>query len=200
MVSKTQADRQAGSAANETEVSQLTDDVDRAQTTIDFTIGISIFLVVLAAVFLFVPGTLQPFTQGGQEDIVSVNRVTDDLAEQSLAENGTPHILNGTCTNAFFDSTDSSCDFGGTVQENTGVRDLKQINVTIQGNVSPRSGTTKILCYDASEDPGDKLENPSCSGTRLAIGNRAAETGSSVTSRRVVELDGFDVFLVVRVW
>lgn len=207
MASEKQSSGESGRSTAQSAVSRARSEPDRAQTTIDFTLGVTIFVVVVTAVFIFVPGALQPFTQGGQENIVTVNRVADDLAEQALVEEGTPHILNGTCTAAFFDSGDNRCGFDGPIQSNTGVRDFRNVNVTIQGNVTvqdsgvDRPGKTKVLCYDESADPGDRLEDPGCGGTqRLAIGDPAVETGSSVTSRRVVELDGKDVFLVVRVW
>ena len=176
----------------------------RAQTTLDFTIGITIFIVVIAAVFLFVPGTLQPFSEGGQENIVSVNRVADDLSVGSLATDGTPHVLNGTCTEAFFNATDR-CGFDSTdVTELVGLGEFQTANVTILGNVSTRSGVQEILCYDHGDAPGDRLTSPdpACdsSETRLAIGDDPSVAQSSVTARRVVELDGSDVFLVVKVW
>jgi len=176
----------------------------RAQTTLDFTIGITIFLVVLAAVFLFVPGTLQPFSEGGQENIVSVNRVADDLSEGSLATEGTSHILNGTCTEAFFNST-NRCGFDSTdVADLVGLGEFKNANVTIIGNVSTRSGVQEILCYDHGDAPGSRLASPDpdcgSSETRLAIGDDPSVAESSVTARRVVELDGRDIFLVVKVW
>jgi hypothetical protein len=177
----------------------------RGQTTLDFTIGVTIFVVVLAGVFLFVPGTLQPFQEGGQEDIVTVNRIADQLTEQSLVEPTDPYILSADCTVEFFeDSSDPDCGYSGSnLQERVGHGDLQFLNITIQG---PSSGSSEpnILCYDDDESPGSRLESGSdcdASGeTELSIGRNPDSVQSSVTARRVVELDGRDVFLVVQLW
>lgn len=179
---------------------------DRGQTTLDFTIGITIFVVVLAGVFLFVPGTLQPFEQGGQEDIVTVNRVADQLSEQLLTESGEPYILHDDCTVEFFGGPDASteCEFsGGTLQQQVGHGDLQFMNVSIRG---PRSGSSgpNIRCYDSDKQAGERLVSLSDCGdpgeTRLAVGRAPVSVDSTVTARRVVELDGQDVFLVVELW
>jgi len=177
----------------------------RGQTTLDFTIGVTIFVVVLAGVFLFVPGTLQPFEEGGQENIVTVNRVADQLSEQSLvADPTTPYVLSGDCTEEFFGGPDAAgdCEYtGGSLQERVGYGDFQFANISIRGSVDG-SDDIEQLCYDSSKSPGSRLESGSdCTGdTRLTVGSDIAGVESSVTGRRVVELDSQTVFLVVRLW
>lgn len=185
-------------------------DAARGQTTLDFTIGVVIFLVVLAGVFMFVPGTLQPFEQGGQEDLVTVNRVADQLAEQSLGEPTTPHVLSDDCTVAFFNTSASvtppaECGYdGGTpLSERIGLGDRQFVNITVREGGTDVSGTSEPLCWNDSEPPGERLvSNDDCDSgtTTLAIGSTPVEGQSTVTARRVVELDGRDVFLVVVLW
>lgn len=178
----------------------------RGQMTLDFTIGVTIFLIVLAGVFVFVPGTLQPFEEGGQEDLVTVNRVADGLAEQSLTGSTTPYILDANCTVAFFDtatSPSSECGYsGGNLSERVGVSGQQSINVTIRKGVDSGGGTSAPLCYNESQPPGERLNETDCGSeaTRLAVGGTSIGDQSSVTARRVVELDGQDVFLVVVIW
>jgi len=179
---------------------------ERGQTTLDFTIGVTIFLIVLVGVFVFVPGTLQPFEEGGQEDLVTVNRVADGLAEQSLTESATPYILDADCTVGFFDTTVSppaECEYsGGNLSERVGIAGQQSINVTIRKGVAGSAGTSAPLCYNESQPPGERLTSGDCDSgaTRLAAGGTAIGDQSSVTARRVVELDGQDVFLVVMIW
>jgi hypothetical protein len=58
---------------------------DRGQTTLDFAIGISIFLTVLLFNRLSPPGILSPFTESAQAETVSSNRVADQLAKGTIA-------------------------------------------------------------------------------------------------------------------
>lgn len=171
----------------------------RGQTTLDFTIGVTIFVIVLTGVFLFVPGTLQPFEQGNQEDIVTVNRVANNLAEQSLGESTSPYVLDGNRTVTFFN--------GSNLYGQVGLGDFQFANVTLQASAVGTTGNAEILCWNGTRDPGDRVvaaNDSSCDtsdgDTRLAAGNTPAEDRSSVTARRVVELDGRDVFLVVELW
>jgi len=180
---------------------------DRGQTTLDFTIGVTIFVVVLAGVFLFVPGTLQPFEEGGQENIVTVNRVADQLSEDLLAQPTDPYILQEDCTVTFFQnpvSSPSECEYtGGSLQERAGYGDFQFVNVSIRGSVDG-SDDVEQLCYDSANAAGSRLESGSDCGepadTRLTAGSNLAGVESSVTARRVVELDTQTVFLVVRLW
>jgi hypothetical protein len=182
-------------------------DRNRGQTTLDFTIGVTIFVVVLAGVFLFVPGTLEPFEEGGQEDIVTVNRVGDQLTEHLLATPTEPYILDEECAVTFFEdppSSPSECEYsGGSLQTRIGHGDFQFVNVSIRGSVSGSSNVEQ-LCYDSANPDGSRLESGSDCGepadTRLTVGSNPAGVQSSVTARRVVELDGQEVFLVVKLW
>ena len=51
----------------------------KAQMSIDFLIGIVIFIGALLFVFQFMSGTVLPFTQGANEKTVTVDRVSDSL-------------------------------------------------------------------------------------------------------------------------
>lgn len=183
----------------------------RGQMTLDFTAGVVIFLMVIAAVFMFVPGTLNPFTQSGQDDLVTVNRVGDDLSERLLGNATSPYVLNRTCTVAFFnDNSPSYCRFEGTtVQERVGVQDRKYVNVSLRGNVtSDSTETEELLCWDEDSNPNParllERDDSNCdpSDELLAVGGTAPRnsSGSSVTARRIVSFNETDVSLVVEMW
>ena len=186
---------------------------DRGQTTLDFATGMSVFLIILIAVLLFIPGSLEPFTKGAQDNIVTSNRVGDQLSEGMLGNPSSPHILNSTCTIAFFEGTTpghGECRFtGSSLQERIGVQDRRLINVSLQGNLSTDGEGEDILCWDDSAGLLVEKGNTSQScDTRFAIGdtppNRADAT---VTARRVVSMnrsagstEKVDVALIVEVW
>jgi hypothetical protein len=179
----------------------------RAQTTIDFTVGVVLFVFVLIGIFTFVSGTIQPFTTGDQEDIVSVNRVADGLAEDTLGDPDTPYVLDRECTVAFFEggSPPGDCRFGDRpLEEQVGVGGATFLNVTVRGNVSGSPSPNELLCWDETAEELVEQSETDCSAgdvVSLSVGDDA-ESGaqSSVTARRAVSVDGSSVSLVVKLW
>ncbi|WP_255196618.1 DUF7287 family protein [Halorarius litoreus] len=75
----------------------------RAQTTLDFAIGTSIFIIVVAFVLAFVPGMLQPFEASTQQETAAADRIADQLVTDVLVEDvNSPFVLDRECTLAFF--------------------------------------------------------------------------------------------------
>lgn len=74
----------------------------RAQTTLDFAVGMSVFLLTVAFVLSFAPSIVAPFSESGTEDTVTANRVASDLVEGTLADPDRPYVLDKGCTIAFF--------------------------------------------------------------------------------------------------
>jgi hypothetical protein len=56
----------------------------KAQTSIDFLVGMVIFIGALLFVFQFLSGTILPFTQGADEKTVTVDRVSDSLYYEKM--------------------------------------------------------------------------------------------------------------------
>lgn len=189
-------------------------DQTRGQTTLDFAIGISLFLLVLTGIFLFVPGALQPFAQGAQEDTVTVNRVADTLGESLLSNTSTPYILNRTCTVAYFEdgngdadddytTAPDGCDYSGDgLKDTLGLSESRSVNVTIEGNISSSTSSDSQLCWNVGTQQLDALSNCVDSGdTALRLGGTPpGGSQSSVTARRVVAFEDRDVFLIVKIW
>lgn len=175
----------------------------RGQTTLDFAVGVSLFLLALMAVFLFIPGTIGPFVQGGQEEIVSSNRVASSLSEGLLGDAATPHILDTACTVDFFGGAAATgCNFGsGTLTESLGLTDRQRVNVTLQANLSADGDGADILCWDGS---GFHEVDVGCSGGTNVVMSRgeAAPTafGTAVTARRIVSVNQTQVTLLVEMW
>jgi hypothetical protein len=155
-------------------------------------------------VFICVPGTLQPFAEGGQEEIVSANRLADSLSESVLGNPASPHTLNTTCTREFFKdgggSPPDGCGFeSGDLPKRLGLKDRQFANVTIRGNLSTDGDGADILCIESS---GTLAERDTCSGgTELRSGaSPPKRSGTSVKARRTVDIDGTDATLIVELW
>lgn len=157
---------------------------DRAQTTLDFAIGMSVFLLTVAFAFTFVPSMTAPFVDGSQPDTATADRVASHLAEGQLADPDDPYVLNETCTQKFFENNTAPdhCAFEEDpgFRERIGVDDGANVNVTLE-RATYVGGDRQ---YDVEYGIGDDPEN----------------ADSIVVARRVVSHDGQDKTLFVRVW
>ncbi|MFC6975699.1 hypothetical protein ACFQL1_15155 [Halomicroarcula sp. GCM10025709] len=180
--------------------------MSRGQTTLDFAVGISLFLAIVLFIFLFVPGILTTFTAGSPEETVTANRVADDLSLGLLGSPAEPNVWERECAVAFFDgTTPSGCNFAGsTTNERLGLAPRESVNVTVAGNVSadPDPGSDR-LCWDDSAGTLDETDS-GCAGTNdvvLTAGDDAPSTNAdSVTATRVVSLHGEAVTVEVVMW
>jgi len=179
---------------------------ERGQTTLDFAIGVSVFLAVLLFIFLFIPGILSPFTASAQDETVTSNRVADQLAAGTLAESGEPYVLDSYCTVAFFENNPANCQFSdGPLTSQVGIdTGYQQINVSLRGNLTAGGTGQEFVCWDSSEPDSGLVEtsSPECGSgdTVLTRGDPVPTSQPSVTSVRVVSLDGKDVTLFVEMW
>lgn len=171
---------------------------ERAQLSIDFLTGMVVFLLVVSFTFLFTPGLLNP-SEGPQEQPLVADRAADQLVSFHL---GTPSTatLDTDCTIWFFTAgSDGSCDTdsldGGTLNDQLGVHDRYNVNVTLRANVSG-GPEREILCTD-----GTAITECSPSDTPLARGpSHVSGEGSITTAQRHVTVDGRDALVVVTVW
>ena len=145
--------------------------MSRAQTTMDFAAGVSIFLVTVAFAFAFVPGIITPFTGTGVGDPVTANRLADGLASDRLADADAPYVLDGERVESFFaDDTD--------LADRRSVPEFRSVNVTLK-----TGGTVATVAGDPA-NAGDSV--PGSADVTVAW--------------RSVSLDGERHELVVRVW
>lgn len=160
--------------------------MSRAQTTIDFAIGISLFLVVTAFVIAFVPTIFTPFET--TEGPGTADRIATSLATDRLGDPADPYTLNETCTAAFFeqlhggDPDSAGCLYNtsaDTTAEMFALDGARNVNVTIRrsdGTIADRPG-------------GD-----------LAAGPTPPDTTSVSSATRAVSLSGETHRLLVRTW
>ncbi|RLM59783.1 hypothetical protein DVK02_03370 [Halobellus sp. Atlit-31R] len=158
----------------------------RAQTTIDFAIGVSLFLVVVAVVVAFVPTIFAPF-QGG-EGSQTADRIATSLATETLGRPAEPYVLNDTCTNAFFEQMSTGADAPTTCRFDT------------------TAGTTRtVFTLDASRDANVSIRTldgavAAGAGGPLTAGPPVPETRSVASARRAVSFDGETHRVLVRTW
>lgn len=171
--------------------------VGRAQTGIDFLIGMGVFLLTVGFIVGFVPGMFAPFTGDQQQQLVA-DRTADALVHGLLAGDG-PSVLDTACTVAFFGvDNDATCPFDESdpVRDRVGFPAQYELNVTLERNVTG-DAAREVLCGTA--------ENVTACGPdashRLTAGEQPPrQAGNVVTAARVAYADERDARLVVRVW
>lgn len=176
----------------------------RAQTTLDFAIGASVFLLTVAFVFAFVTGLLAPFDETAQGDTVTADRVADLLSQDLLTEANERYVLNGSCTAALADDAKlSGCGFdGATLRARLDLSADQSINVTVRGRPGPGSSGDELLCWDDESEQAVAATAPACDDdVVLAAGDQIpTEGGSVVTARRVVSVGDTTAAMEVAVW
>lgn len=169
----------------------------RGQSTIDYAIGVSLFLMAVLFIFMFVPSLFQPFT-GTQNKVIVTDRAANQLVEDTLIQDDNPQrsVLDRECTQLFFEQMNGAnpahpddCRFNETTNSINvilGLQDIHDVNVTIEGS----SESSGIVTLD---------------GTTLKTGDESPEQGDVVASQRVVHIvdengNAQEYRLFVRVW
>jgi len=188
-------------------------DVDsRGQTTLDFAIGISIFLTVVMFVFAFIPGMLAPFTDATVEETAAVDRTANHVSQNVLGHPTEPYVLDLECTDRFFEglSPGSNCryDDGSSLTERTGASDRGSMSLSIRGDLDG-NGVSNAVCWDEGDrrlyehDPGGSSD---CANTGedddlfVAGGTPPERNDATMTASRSVTLVGESVTLRVTMW
>ncbi|WP_255150299.1 DUF7287 family protein [Halorarius halobius] len=201
----------------------------RAQTTLDFAIGVSIFLIVVVYVLSFVPGLFAPFDRAQEAETVAADRVASNLVQGQLATPAEPYQLHRDCTLAFFDpdpdntNDDGSYSLGNDclfedidLNPRVAIDDTRNINVSMEAELpgedldgSP-DDEVELLCFDANSDrivesgPNDQGECDIVDGDDdflLATGPQLPGDSRGVaTARRIVRFRNQTVTVVVRMW
>lgn len=142
----------------------------RAQTTMDFAAGISVFLVTVAFAFAFVPGIIAPFADPGTADPVTANRLADDLATDRLATPDGEYVLDAERAAGFFGGADPA--------DGLAVPEYRTVNVTVEN----ATGVATV------------------GGERAAAGPETPTDADVTTAWRAVTVGDRRLELLVRVW
>lgn len=178
----------------------------KGQTTLDFVIGIVIFLAVILFVFGFVPGILEPFAIAGEEEPAHSDRIANGLAQDKLGSPDNPYVLDRYCTVEFFTGEEpADCNFEATnLEDRFGLATHQNVNVTLEGSLDPTLPDEQLCWSEPPDSEPGLAQGDDCNGedaTTFAIGQeRPTDGGTTITSRRVVSLHGEPVTLRVVVW
>lgn len=176
----------------------------RAQTTLDFAIGIALFLGVLFFVFTFVPGILEPFEIPDEEEPALSDRIAGSLSQGTLGSPEHPHVLDRYCTVEFFDgNAPDGCNFSGnTTEEQLNLEPGQNVNITLEGSAGGGDPGDQ-LCWDTDDnnEPGFVEPGDGDCDVVLAVGDeRPDDRGATITARRIVSLGGESVTMRVVLW
>ena len=162
----------------------------RAQTVLDFVVGMSVFLVVVGFTFAFVPTLLEPYAVGDGATVIVAERGTAQLVESSLAGPGSTATLSPVCTHAFFNGTDGEraasewdCNWESNAEElhvELGIDEFRGLNLTVT-----QSGVVGTV---GEED------------VRMHAGPTPSRSESVSAASRIVDIDGETYRLTLRVW
>lgn len=116
--------------------------MDRAQTTLDFLVGTTVFLLTVSAVLITIPGLSDPFVAGTESSTITADRAAESLVSDLLVhETAQPHVYQGEAVSAFFALTP------GAAKTELGIDTTVNMNVTIAND----TGQLHAL----GQDPGD---------------------------------------------
>jgi len=196
---------------------------DRGQSVFDFSIGVSLFLVVVVGVLVFAPTAFTSFTSdagGGAGDGPAAERAATYLAESALSTEGSSSAFDTDCTLLVFTQTAARSDIGvtpddcgferGAALASNASLDAPQVavNVTIERR-KPTDPGRQRLCWDADAGlfddrltpVGDAACDPSSSDdVVLTAGASAANNENYAVAERYGRFAGEGVYLVVRTW
>ena len=198
---------------------------DRAQSVFDYSIGISIFVVVILGVLLFVPTAFASFggSGNGPADGLTAQRGADHLTGSILASSGgesdfsfgcTLLLFRGSASHPSVDRSPAECGFqpGASLASKLGYTDTQPANVTIEADIDS-DPDREILCWDSDANPptsdadsdvlkgvGDGDCGDAAADVPLSRGSSAADNGNFAAAERYGTLKNQPVYVVVRVW
>jgi len=139
---------------------------DRGQTTQDFAVGISVFLLTVGFTFGFLPTLLSPFGSPVGDDITAKSDRVAGTMISDLSVDGEPRTLNATQLEAFISNNKSE----SALREYFGLRASADVNVTVL-NVHEGGGRNVLQLGGAPMVAGDdyRSQTPAASTTRVVL-------------------------------
>jgi hypothetical protein len=169
---------------------------NRGQTTLDFAIGTSVFLLAVVFVVAYAPTLFDPFAGGTGTDLLVADRAATSLSADLLAAStAEPGTLSTGCVVAFFEEDGSLADeecatafdvAGETAFEQALSLDGRNANVTIQA-LDTSSAEPAEIRWDGSD-------------TELTRSNSGSAQREVAVATRTVSIGGNQYRLTVRVW
>jgi hypothetical protein len=167
----------------------------RGQTTLDFAVGMSVFLLAVIFVIAYAPTMFDPFTGGTGTKLIVADRaattVSADLLATSSAE---PGVLSMGCTAAFFDVS--------LTDEAQGAECARPIDgENFEALLSLGGRNANVTIHDLGAPSSDPA-SPTWvgSGGGLTRTNSASVPSDVAVATRTVSIEGTQYRLTVRVW
>jgi len=160
----------------------------RGQTTIDFAVGMGLFLVLVAFVFAFLPSLFAPFDSDSGASLVAADRSADRLVNDLLlTDPADPGVLDKRCTHEFFAENAMPGDCGASANAGS-------LETALFGDADP----TRRVNVSLVDDDGGVYQFPD--GTKLRAGDSPPSNGDVVVASRTVLLGDEHLRLYARVW
>lgn len=166
----------------------------RGQTTLDFAIGMGLFLVTLAFVLAFVPSIFDPFTTGSSAKLIVADRAAATLAGDLLAPSTAgPGSLSTGCVVAFVEEN-------GTLADEECASDI-DVEADLDETLSLGGRNVNVSIHPPAEDAESSAEIEwDGSSVRLTRANSKSVPRDVGFAVRIVRIDGQQYRLTVRVW
>ena len=168
----------------------------RGQTTLDFAIGTSVFLLTVVFVVAYAPTLFDPFAGGTGADLLVADRAATSLSADLLAvSTAEPGTLSAGCVAAFFEEDGS----------------LADEECAIDFDIAGESAFEKALSLDARNadvtihEPEASTDVPAeihWNGTDIEMtrSNSGGDPSDVAVATRTVSIEGDQYRLTVRVW
>jgi len=161
---------------------------DRGQTTVDFAIAISIFLVAVVFTLTLVPSLFQPYDNTAEEQAVS-DRAATTLSSNVLTNPQDKYILDNNCTEEFFQQMTGTASNVGTncrFPDNTfSLREMFRFSNGVFMNVTIEDTSGNVQTFN---------------GTEMRAGDSVPDVADTTVSTRVVLFNGDKHYLKVVTW
>lgn len=117
----------------------------RAQTTMDFLVGTTVFLLTLSAVLVTVPGLSDPFVTGHESDTIIADRAAEALSTDILVSStADPFVFRQSTVSGFFGQSKADA------KDQLGIESSVNINATLANESTQR--------YAVGDAPPDSVD------------------------------------------
>ncbi len=162
----------------------------RGQTTLDFAVGMGVFLVTVVFVVSFAPTMFDPFAGGTGTKLVVADRAATTLSGDLLASStAEPGVLSAGCVVGFFDADQDRVDDACTAT----VEDVDDLDrtLTLDGR------NADVVIHELGVQPSDPAE---VDGVELSKATGSSVPNDVAVATRTVSIDGETYRLTIRVW
>jgi len=165
----------------------------RGQTTLDFAVGMGVFLLTVVFVISFAPTMFDPFAGGTGTDLVVADRAATTLSADLLAAStAEPGALAIGCVAEFFDIEGDERLEGANCSATAEFDDL-------DGSLSLDDRNANVTVHDLGA-PASEPSEPEWSDGVLTRSNADSVPSDVAVATRTVSIDGDRYRLTVRVW